>query len=90
MLFVFLYDKTFSSDGHFNYLFPRLDRSIIAFLSSLVINLAWFTQRFLIFKGACLCNIPFEKLIYVILLFIVIMNFVRIHFGQMFCNFVIL
>ena len=58
MFFAFLYAKNFSRDGHFKYLFLSLDRSIIAFLSSLVINLAWFPHRisFLIFKGACLSN----------------------------------
>ena len=56
MLFIFLYAKTFSRDGHFKHLFSSLDRSIIAFRSSLGINLAWFPQSFFIFKGVCLSN----------------------------------
>ena len=56
MFFAFLYAKKFSRDGHFKYLFLSLDRSIIAFLSSLVINLAWFPLRFFIFKGACVAG----------------------------------
>ena len=62
MFFAFLYAKKFSRDGHFKYLFLNLDQSIIAFLSSLVINLAWFPPSFFIFKRACLSNNTFRKI----------------------------
>ena len=61
MFFAFLYGKKFSRDSHFKYLFLNLDRSIAAFLSSLVINLAWFPLNFFIFKRACLSN-TFRKI----------------------------
>ena len=62
MFFAFVYAKRFSRDGYyFKYLFLSLDRSIIAFLSSLVINPAWFLSSFSSLKEHA-CVIPFEKL----------------------------
>ena len=61
MFSAFLYAKKFSRDGHLKYLFLSLDRSIIAFLNSLVINLAWFPLSFFILKEHA-CLRLFEKL----------------------------
>ena len=94
MSFAFLYAKKFSRDGHFKYLLLSLDRSVVAFLCSLVINLAWFPLSFFIFKGTCLPNTLRKN--DVNMLYIVVhrcMNyfwlifdrgFVRIHYNQMF------